>query len=402
MLSSYIASDSISIHGEHAPPDPVPRVVDPGRLRPASRPPPAGDRLRCCLPARRRHVPRPRRGPPRHPRRRQGAWLLPGDQPWRPRAGAAGHGGGVPRVLPAAGPDKAAFYSEDKSKPNRLFSGSSYETLGERYWRDCLRLVYPLPAGDTRDRPHKPQRLREVVGNYAVLARGLATEILRLLCEGMGLRPDYFVGDISGGRVAVDINLYPPCPNPSRTLGLPPHCDRDLITILLPGAVPGLEVAYKGEWIKVQPVPNSFVVNFGLQLEVRDDHIRSLRIVHRSSFELFFLGLHAGCDQRDAQERGAPRGHQLGGGEDVGGDVHRAGGRLRHRPRGGVRRRGQPAVLPHPQVRRLQADAQCRQSGVLAQPDHEPQEQPGGGMKQTKPAGHRSLARISFPRQSSC
>ena len=61
--------------------------------------------------------------------------------------------------LPAA--DKAEFYSEDRSKPNRLFSGSSYETLGERYWRDCLRLAYPLPAGDTKDWPHKqPQRLR--------------------------------------------------------------------------------------------------------------------------------------------------------------------------------------------------------------------------------------------------
>jgi len=60
--------------------------------------------------------------------------------------------------LPAA--DKAEFYSEDKSKPNRLFSGTTYETLGEKYWRDCLRLVYPLPAGDTKDWPHKPQRLR--------------------------------------------------------------------------------------------------------------------------------------------------------------------------------------------------------------------------------------------------
>nr|TKW25049.1 hypothetical protein SEVIR_3G090900v2 [Setaria viridis] len=148
--------------------------------------------------------------------------------------------------------EKAEFYSEDKSKPNRLFSGSVYETLGEsQLLRDCLCLVYPLPAGDTSDWPHKPQRLREFVENYT----------------GMGLRPDYFVGDISGG-VAVDINHYPPCPDPGRTLGLPPHCDRELITVLLPGAVPGLEVAYKGDWIKVQPVPNSFVVNFGLQLEV--------------------------------------------------------------------------------------------------------------------------------------
>jgi 2'-deoxymugineic-acid 2'-dioxygenase/mugineic-acid 3-dioxygenase len=109
---------------------------------------------------------------------------------------------------------------------------------------------------------------REVVKNFTVSTRGLAMDILRLLCEGMGLRPDYFEGDISGGRVGLDINSYPPCPDPSKTLGLPPHCDRDLITILLPGAVPGLEVAYRGDWIKVQPVPDSFVVNFGLQLEV--------------------------------------------------------------------------------------------------------------------------------------
>ncbi|CAN6340041.1 unnamed protein product [Urochloa humidicola] len=168
--------------------------------------------------------------------------------------------------LPAA--DKAEFYSEDKSKPNKLFSGSCYETLGERYWRDCLRLIYPLPSSDTSGWPHKPRRLREVVADYAVLARALAMEILRLLCEGLGLRPDFFEGDISGGRVDVDINHYPPCPEPSRTLGLPPHCDRDLITVLLPSAVPGLEVAYNGDWIKVQPMPASFVVNFGLQLEV--------------------------------------------------------------------------------------------------------------------------------------
>lgn len=175
--------------------------------------------------------------------------------------------------LPAA--DKAAFYSEDKTKPNRLLSGTTYETLGERYCRDCLRLVYPLPVAvdNTKDWPDKPRRLREVVEKFTVLTRGLAMEILRLLCEGMGLRTDFFEGDISGGRVSLDINHYPACPKPNpsmatTTLGLPPHCDRDLITILLPGKVPGLEVAYKGDWIKVHPAANSFVVNFGLQLEV--------------------------------------------------------------------------------------------------------------------------------------
>ena len=93
-------------------------------------------------------------------------------------------------------------------------------------------------------------------------------ELLRLLSEGMGLPLDFFEGDLSRGDVTLDINHYPPCPNPRTTLGLPPHCDRDLMAILLPGQVPGLEVAYNGDWIKVQPVPRAFVVNFGQQLEV--------------------------------------------------------------------------------------------------------------------------------------
>ncbi|KAM0893434.1 hypothetical protein ACQ4PT_025120 [Festuca glaucescens] len=82
------------------------------------------------------------------------------------------------------------------------------------------------------------------------------------------LRADYFQGDLSGGNVIVNINHYPPCPNPDKALGQPPHCDRNLLTLLLPGAVNGLEVSYNGDWIKVDPAPGTFIVNFGQQLEV--------------------------------------------------------------------------------------------------------------------------------------
>lgn len=99
--------------------------------------------------------------------------------------------------------------------------------------------------------------------------RGLGIELLRLLCEGMGLRPDYFERDLTAGDVIINVNHYPPCPDPSLTLGLPPHCDRNLITLLLQGDVFGLQVSYNGDWINVDPVPDAFVVNFGHLLEVR-------------------------------------------------------------------------------------------------------------------------------------
>ncbi|KAL6643988.1 hypothetical protein ACP70R_018754 [Stipagrostis hirtigluma subsp. patula] len=163
--------------------------------------------------------------------------------------------------LPAA--DRAYFYSEDGQKPSRLFSSS----VDKKHRRDCLRFACTFPISCTSEWPDRPQRLREVVEKFIVLTRGVGMEILRLLCEGMELRSDYFEGELSG-TLTLDINQYPRCLNPSMTLGLPPHCDRSLVTILQPGPVHGLEVAYKGNWIKVEPAPNAFVINFGMPLEV--------------------------------------------------------------------------------------------------------------------------------------
>lgn len=169
--------------------------------------------------------------------------------------------------MPAA--DKAPFYSEDTGKPSRLFSSTTYEIGSEKYWRDCLRLACGHPVGDTKFAwPDKPQMLRDVVEKFVEPTRAVGMELLRLLCEGMGLRPDYFEGDLTAGDVIINVNHYPPCPAPGLTLGLPPHCDRNLITLLLQSTVPGLQVAYKGDWINVQPVPNAFVVNFGHLLEI--------------------------------------------------------------------------------------------------------------------------------------
>lgn len=166
--------------------------------------------------------------------------------------------------------DKAGLYSEDTGKTTRIYSSTMFDTGAEKYWRDCLRLAcsFPDPGDSALAWPEKPARLREVVERFTVQTRAAGMEILRLLCEGLGLRPDYLEGDISGGDVVLHINHYPPCPDPTATLGLPPHCDRNLLTLLLPSMVRGLEVAYKGDWIKVDPVPGAFVVNFGCQLEV--------------------------------------------------------------------------------------------------------------------------------------
>lgn len=108
-----------------------------------------------------------------------------------------------------------------------------------------------------------------MLAKYIVEVRELADKLLRLIAEGLGLEQGYFSGDFSGGQTEMNVNYYPPCPDPSLTLGLLPHCDRHLITLLVQGtAARGLQAKYEGKWIPVEPIRNAFVVNFGHQLEV--------------------------------------------------------------------------------------------------------------------------------------
>ncbi|KAJ1435378.1 Oxoglutarate/iron-dependent dioxygenase [Sesbania bispinosa] len=62
---------------------------------------------------------------------------------------------------------------------------------------------------------------------------------------------------------------YPPCPEPSLTLGAPKHRDPNLNTILLQEKdINALQVFKDGEWIVVEPIPYAFVVNIGLLLQI--------------------------------------------------------------------------------------------------------------------------------------
>lgn len=96
--------------------------------------------------------------------------------------------------------------------------------------------------------------------------------ILELISEGLGLEKGY-LGGISQVQFLTASN-YPPCPDPSLTLGLLKHFDHNLITILFQGNVEGLQVMKDGKWIGVEVVPNAFVVNIGTQIEVTYIHFQ--------------------------------------------------------------------------------------------------------------------------------
>ncbi|XP_045797914.1 hyoscyamine 6-dioxygenase-like [Trifolium pratense] len=112
-------------------------------------------------------------------------------------------------------------------------------------------------------RESKSEFIIEIVGKYTQELRALGLRILDLISEGLGLGPNYFSGELSENPVVIS-HHYPPCPEPSLTLGASKHKDPNILTILFQERnITALHVLKDGAWIPVEPIPNAFVVNMG-------------------------------------------------------------------------------------------------------------------------------------------
>ncbi|KAK8981138.1 hypothetical protein V6N11_059823 [Hibiscus sabdariffa] len=89
--------------------------------------------------------------------------------------------------------DKAMLYSQDLTKSCRLSTSSSNYTREKvHHWRDKLgHHCHPL-EDYIKLWPEKPIRYREVVASFSIEAKKLASRILELIAEGLGLPSGYF------------------------------------------------------------------------------------------------------------------------------------------------------------------------------------------------------------------
>ncbi|KAM3698805.1 hypothetical protein ACB094_06G217600 [Castanea mollissima] len=172
-------------------------------------------------------------------------------------------------------------YSDDPMKTMRLSTSFNVRTENVSSWRDYLRLhCHPL-EDYIQEWPTNPPSFREVVGEYCRNARGLALRLLEAISESLGLEKDYIDKALGKHGQHMAINYYPPCPQPDLTYGLPGHSDPNAITILLQDDVPGLQVLRNGKWVAVSPIPSTFIVNIGDQIQVlSNDRYKS--VLHRA------------------------------------------------------------------------------------------------------------------------
>ncbi|KAF8406065.1 hypothetical protein HHK36_008145 [Tetracentron sinense] len=162
--------------------------------------------------------------------------------------------------------EKQEFEGKHVLDPIRC--GTSFNASVEKvfFWRDFLK-VFVHPQFHF---PSKPPGFSEVSLEYCKRTREVARELIKGISESLGLEKYYIdkAMELESGLQIFIANLYPQCPQPELAMGMPPHSDHGLLTILIENEISGLQLHHNGKWVNVKSIPNSFLVNTADHIEI--------------------------------------------------------------------------------------------------------------------------------------
>ncbi|KAL3329636.1 hypothetical protein AABB24_033804 [Solanum stoloniferum] len=162
--------------------------------------------------------------------------------------------------------EKKEFEGKHVLDPIRY--GTSFNTSKDKafFWRDYLK-VFVHPKFHS---PSKPDRYSDVMWEYCEKVREVTKVLFGGISQGLGLEECYLEKtlEMKSGFQLFIANYYPCCPQPELALGMPPHSDHGLLTLIIQNQVGGLQVQHQGKWIHVNALPNSLLVNTGDHLEI--------------------------------------------------------------------------------------------------------------------------------------
>ncbi|KAK9096173.1 hypothetical protein Sjap_021670 [Stephania japonica] len=179
----------------------------------------------------------------------------------------------------------------------RNYINGTDEKLEDLDWEDVFILQ------DDNKWPCQPLEFKETMSEYRRELRNLAAKVMEVMDENLGLPKGYIKNALNGGEGIEDaffgtkVSHYPPCPHPELLTGLRAHTDAGGVILLFQDdKVGGLQILKDGEWIDVQPLENSIVINTGDQIEVLSNgryksvwhHVLASRDGNRRSIASFY------------------------------------------------------------------------------------------------------------------
>lgn len=173
---------------------------------------------------------------------------------------------------------------------NRHYRG--YSSLGDERtqdkvdWREQLDYALDLPEPDEEEYVERPWRVLEgpnpwptqipelkgAVNQYIADLTELATTVIAAWSKALGQDDTVLTDAFEDPSPLLKLVRYPAVENAESEQGVGAHKDPGVITLLYiePGSS-GLQVETDNGWIDVEPVPNTYVVNIGEQLERATD-----------------------------------------------------------------------------------------------------------------------------------
>ncbi|KAK8572318.1 hypothetical protein V6N13_047922 [Hibiscus sabdariffa] len=151
-----------------------------------------------------------------------------------------------------------------------LLNETGDEKLENVDWEDVITLT------DDSQWPFRTPGFQETMKEYRCELKKLAEKVMEVMDENLGLPKGYikkaFDGTGEGKNTAffgTKVSHYPPCPNPEKVTGLRAHTDAGGVILLFQDdEVGGLQILKGGQWIDIQPLKNTIVINTGDQIEV--------------------------------------------------------------------------------------------------------------------------------------
>ncbi|XP_059463301.1 1-aminocyclopropane-1-carboxylate oxidase homolog 4-like [Corylus avellana] len=160
---------------------------------------------------------------------------------------------------------KSKYYKRSERQEVLYASNNDLYRANAAAWHDYLQ-VWMAPT------PPKVEDIPEVCRKEAVAWAKRATEVaetlMELLSQGLGLEAGK-LKELKFVDESVFVGIcYPYCPQPDLTVGITPHTDPGVVTLLMQNDVPGLQVKHGDEWVNVDPVPGGLIINVGDFLQI--------------------------------------------------------------------------------------------------------------------------------------
>ncbi|XP_050213603.1 gibberellin 3-beta-dioxygenase 1-like isoform X2 [Mercurialis annua] len=131
--------------------------------------------------------------------------------------------------------------------------------------------------------PHDYRRFCDIMEDYEKKLKELARTLMQIIFDYLAISEEESkrVGSAIGSKAPIQLNSYPYCPDPDRAMGLAPHTDTSLLTILHQNSIKGLQIFKQGVgWILVNPTSGALVVNVGDLLHIISN-AKFQSVVHR-------------------------------------------------------------------------------------------------------------------------